>query len=109
MAMSAEGIEVVNCVLLTKVVVRLPPFHCTTDPDTKFEPFTVSVKPAPPAVVLLGEIELIVGTGLPAGSSDVEALPPPPHAARLRLRAKFAKIRRKHFPETIGTPSRISR
>src|SRR6266567_3763998 len=37
------------------------PTHCTKDPDTKFVPFTVRVKLAPPAVALVGEIELTVG------------------------------------------------
>jgi hypothetical protein len=50
--------------LLTKVVVRIKLFQCTFEPEMKFEPFTVSVKPGPPAVALSGEIELIAGTGL---------------------------------------------
>ena len=50
--------------LLTKVVVKVELFQCTFEPETKFDPLTVSVKPGPPAVALLGEIELIAGTGL---------------------------------------------
>ena len=30
------------------------PFHCTTVPDTKFDPFAVSVNPAPPALADVG-------------------------------------------------------
>jgi hypothetical protein len=49
---------------LTKVVVKVELFQCTFEPETKFNPLTVSVKAGPPAVALLGEIELIAGTGL---------------------------------------------
>jgi hypothetical protein len=38
--------------LLENVVVRADPFQSTTEPETKFEPFTVSVKAGPPAVAL---------------------------------------------------------
>ena len=38
----------------TYVVVRLLPFHCATDPDTKLDPFKVSVNPAPPALADVG-------------------------------------------------------
>src|SRR5450432_67557 len=63
-AMSAAGTVAVTLVLLTNVVVRLPPFHFTTLPCTKLVPFTVRVNDAPPAVALLGESEVAVGTGL---------------------------------------------
>ena len=36
----------------------------TTEVDTKPVPFTVNVKPAPPAVVVVGDIEVSVGAGL---------------------------------------------
>ncbi len=49
---------------LTKLVVRLEPLTWTTDPLTKFEPFTVSVKAELPTVVALGEILVSEGTGL---------------------------------------------
>src|SRR2546422_4309551 len=42
-AMSAAVIVARSWVALTKVVVRAFAFHCTTDPLTKFVPFTVSV------------------------------------------------------------------
>src|SRR3989338_4433394 len=64
LAMSAARMAAVSCPLLTKVVVRLDPFQRTTEPVTKFEPFTVSVKAAPPALALVGESELTAGTGL---------------------------------------------
>ena len=53
----------------TKVVVRLPPFHCTTDPGAKFEPLTVSVKPGPPACAVLG-LRLLI-TGMPGVGVNV--------------------------------------
>src|SRR5436189_5102742 len=63
-AMSPAVIAACNWVLLTNVVTRAPLFHCTTDPLTKFVPFTVRVKAAAPAVALLGASEPSVGTGL---------------------------------------------
>jgi hypothetical protein len=63
-AMSAAGIDAVSCVAETNVVVRLAPFQRTTEPATKFEPFTVSVNAAPPAVVVDGERDVTAGTGL---------------------------------------------
>src|SRR5205809_77742 len=62
-AMSAAVIVARSWVALTKVVVRALLFHCTTDPLTKFVPFTVSVNATPPAFVLVGDSEVTVGTG----------------------------------------------
>src|SRR5262249_40364353 len=53
--------------LLTKVVVRLLPPHCTVELDKKLEPFTVRVKANAPAGALLGEILLTLGAGLGVG------------------------------------------
>jgi hypothetical protein len=44
-------------------VGRSLPFHSTTEPVTKFEPFTVRVKAAPPLSALFGEIVVIAGMG----------------------------------------------
>lgn len=63
-AISLEGMDALSCVLLTKVVVRPDPFHRTTEDSRKLLPLTVRVKPAPPAVALLGESEVRVATGL---------------------------------------------
>jgi hypothetical protein len=41
--------------------------HPTFAPEMKLLPFTVSVKPAPPAVVFAGEIEEIAGAELIVG------------------------------------------
>src|ERR1700733_7260289 len=57
----AAGISAVNCVALTNVVTAADPLNVTAEAATKLVPFTVSVKPAPPAALLSGEILLIVG------------------------------------------------
>jgi hypothetical protein len=44
-AMSAAVMLAVSCVALTNVVTRAEPFQFTTEPLTKFAPFTVSVNP----------------------------------------------------------------
>jgi hypothetical protein len=63
--------------LLTKVVVKVEVFQCTLEPETKFDPLTVSVKAGPPALALLGEIELIAGTGLLTVNVFAADVPPP--------------------------------
>jgi len=63
-AMSAAVIAAVNCVALTYVVVRLDPFQFTTDPLMNPVPVTVSVNAPVPAVALVGDSMLIVGTAL---------------------------------------------
>lgn len=62
-AMSLAEIAAVNWVELTKVVVRPVPFQRTLEPDMNDDPVTVSVKAAPPAVALVGEMEVRTGTG----------------------------------------------
>ena len=63
-AISEARIAAVNCVADPYVVVRFDPFQRTTEPFTKFVPFTVSVKAAPPAVAELGLRLDVVGSGL---------------------------------------------
>ena len=65
----------VNCVLLRNVVVSVAPFHCTVAPDTKFWPFTVSVKPAWVAIAKLGLSELITGPGAMVKVEPLEVRP----------------------------------
>jgi hypothetical protein len=55
--MSVDGIVAMSCVLLTNDVVKVAPSHVATELLLKLWPFTVRVKPVPPAVALLGEIE----------------------------------------------------
>lgn len=83
-AMSLAGIATVNCVALTKVVVRALPFHCTVEPLMKFVPLTVSVKPVPPAVTAFGLKPVIVGMGFCAWPIlKLTALDVPPPGAGL--------------------------
>src|SRR5215831_1591781 len=63
-ATSPAGIAALSCVLLTKVVVRLEPFHCTTDAGMKLVPFTVKVNAPLPAMTLSGERLARFGKGL---------------------------------------------
>jgi hypothetical protein len=48
---------------LTKVAVGTAPPKLTIEDATKFVPLIVSVKAAPPAKALFGEIVVIVGVG----------------------------------------------
>ena len=59
--MSDAGIEVVSCVLLTKVVVRLLPLKRMMVVLRKPVPFTVKVNEEPPADLVVGEMLVIVG------------------------------------------------
>ena len=63
-AISLAKIVAVSWELDAKVVVRLAPFICTDELETKLVPVTVSVKFAPPATVDVGEMFVVVGTGL---------------------------------------------
>src|SRR6266446_6776441 len=78
-AMSLAGTVAVSCVLLTNVVVSGIPWipNWTTDVVTKFVPLTVRVNDGPPAVALVGEIEVIDGKGLLIANVAVADAPPP--------------------------------
>ena len=65
-AMSAAVIAAVNWVADRYVVVRLDPFHCTTEPLTKLLPLTVRVKAEPPGAAEVGLMLVVAGTGLVA-------------------------------------------
>src|SRR5712691_4962441 len=69
-AMSPLGIDAVNRADETNIVVRLAPFHRTTDPLMKFVPFTVSVNAAPPAGADVGFSPVVIGTGF--GTEEAE-------------------------------------
>lgn len=87
-ATSLAGIAALNWVVLTTVVVRFEPFQRTTELEIKFLPVAVSVKAAPPAVALAGEIEVSVGTGF-EGGGGADEVPPPPQPIRKRARIKI--------------------
>jgi hypothetical protein len=63
-AMLAAGMAAVNCVELTNVVAGADPPKLTIEPAAKLPPLIVSVKAAPPAIALFGEIVVIAGVGL---------------------------------------------
>src|SRR5207253_2979984 len=68
-ARSVAGMDAVSCDAETNFVVRLAPFHRTTDePATKFVPFTVNVNAATPTEADIGLRLVVVGTGF----GDVE-------------------------------------
>jgi hypothetical protein len=71
-ATSVAGIAAVSWALLTKVVVRLDPFHLTVELETKLEPLTVKAKAGPPAFAELGLI--LLKTGATAERTRVKAL-----------------------------------
>src|SRR5437667_6986471 len=64
----AAGTIAVSCVEETNVVVRAEPFQLTFELEMKLVPFTVKVNWALPAMVELGLIEVVVGTGLAAST-----------------------------------------
>jgi hypothetical protein len=70
-AISDSRIEPCNWLELTYVVVRLDPFNRITEFVVKFEPAAVRMKPGPPAVAEVGDIEPRMGTG---GAAIVKVL-----------------------------------
>jgi len=68
-ATSLDEMAAVSCVLLTNVVARAPPFHCTVAPETKLEPFTVSVNPGWPAAALVGKSDAMEGSSGGGGAA----------------------------------------
>jgi hypothetical protein len=66
-AMLDAGMAAVNCVELTNVVAGAAPPKLTIEAATKLVPLIVSVKAAPPAAALFGEIVVIVGAGVGGG------------------------------------------
>src|SRR2546423_4195855 len=76
-ATSAAATAAVICVALTKVVVRVAPFHLTVLPLTKPVPVTVSVKAGLPADVLVGDRAARGGAELLTVNVWAAEVPPP--------------------------------
>src|SRR5262249_33797319 len=78
-AMSEAGIAATSRVALTNVVVRSEPFQRTCELEATFEPVTVRLKPAPPAVADVGLRREMAGAGAGAVMVKVAApeVPPP--------------------------------
>ena len=71
-AVRLAGTEAVTWPEFTNVVDNPEPFHCTDDPDVNPLPLTVSVKPDPPAVALVGFSEEIVTVAEDACATGTE-------------------------------------
>ena len=57
-AISVAGMSAVSREALTKVVVRLEPFHLTRLLESKLAPFTAKVNAGPPAIAEVGLTEV---------------------------------------------------
>ena len=55
-AISAAEMAAVSSVSVTNVVALSVPFHLTTSPFAKFDPFTVNIKSLPPDAIVVGDI-----------------------------------------------------
>jgi hypothetical protein len=76
-AIRLAGTAAVSWLELTNVVVSAVLFQFTVDPETKFVPFTVSVKSPPPAVAELGpRIVMVGGGGLMVNAAPNNVAPP---------------------------------
>jgi len=62
------GTIAVSCEALTYVVVNLAPSQLKVEPGTKSLPDTVNVKSPLPLAALVGDIDVIDGSGLSWGS-----------------------------------------
>src|ERR1039457_4930005 len=67
-ATKLAGTVAVNCVELTNTVGSAVPTHTTVEPETKRAPFTVSVKPGPPAIAWVG-LRLVIWVPYGLGST----------------------------------------
>ncbi len=85
LATSAAGMLAVSLTELTSVVVRLEPFHCTTELEMNPEPVTANVNAWLPSVTLAGDMPLTTGAGLEVGGG-VDEPPFPPHPVAISTR-----------------------
>jgi xanthosine utilization system XapX-like protein len=70
------GILTINWLVVTEVGVSVLPLKLTVEPPPKPLPLTVRVNAAPPAVALVGLMELIIGGGLTVKLAELEVTPP---------------------------------
>ena len=75
---SLAGMADVTCVLLSNVVTLSEPLKRTTEAATKFVPLTVIVKAGSPAVLVAGEMLVVVGSGLFTTNALLIPVAPPP-------------------------------
>ena len=93
MAISPAGMAADSWVLLIKVVVRLAPFHLTTEAATKLLPLTIRVKAGAPATAPAGESAVIEGTGFVVVTVTAGLV-----AARLLLLLRKRRTRKSRGP-----------
>jgi hypothetical protein len=98
--MSVPGTVAVSCLLVTNDDVKVVPFHTTTELLLKLPPFTVRVKPAPPAVALVGEIEL--SDGVDGQEQETEGSRKSVNAPKRDNRFIVIVAIRVHFPQISG-------
>jgi hypothetical protein len=77
LAMSPARMFACRCMLSTKVVARLCPFHWTTEFVTKLEPDAVNTNPEPPATADVGLMLDNVGAGPLTVNVTAFDVPPP--------------------------------
>ena len=63
--------------LFTKLVIRGAPFHRTSDPFTKLNPFTINMNCGSVVRALVGDMEFRTGTGLLMVKDCGAEVPPP--------------------------------
>jgi hypothetical protein len=90
LAISVAGTVAVSCVALTNVVVRLAPFHCTSEVLMKLPPFTVIVNAGVPAIALFGTSEPSDGTGVVTVKVTAFDVPPPGVGFTTLTKSRFA-------------------
>jgi hypothetical protein len=97
---------VVNCEELTKVTFCCVPFQFSVELARKFEPETVSVKPALPAVAAAGETDSMAGTGFSVGATGGEELlfPPQEHNTKDKHQGRQRGNNRRALAIAISTP-----
>src|SRR4051812_12040782 len=102
-ATSAALIAAASCDVLTKLVVRAEPFHCTVLAPTKLDPFTVSVNAALPAFTFAGATDATTGTGFVGITGDVIS-----HMLRPCVAARSLRVglnMRKPYTAARGKPA----
>jgi len=90
-AISDAGTAAVNWLAVFQVVASAVPFHCATDPATKFAPEMVRLNEGPPAAAASGFTAPMVGPAIVKGNGLV----PVPAAELLAIETEaFAALTR---------------
>ncbi len=103
--MSLAGMLAVRRLPSTKVVVRLDPFHWTTELPTKFDPSAVRTNPDPPAETELGLRELSEGSAATVNGSAFDVPPPGAGVKTVTLAVPALAISLARMPAVRRLPS----